>query len=482
MTLSIKGGVGMINEPPVISGLKAIDIDTHFIKIQYTIHDLEMTYCRQYLILNGEKTEITAKGAEIETDTFEYLIDKLNAGTNYNIQIEASDGHDIAKSDNLNVSTLEQFVYGVRVEVNNSNPRTAITYIEDAKGMEDKLANSTSLGGWADKWPYKKIRIVGLKNGQVVKEIKKENKKQYIDGTTVGTDVDVMVEIPKIYWKFSKPDSEHYELRISNEKLDDNYVCLAHTRNKVEKDFLYIGAYQGAVLEDKLRSISGKYAAIQDNQGITTSSLRLCAKRNSENCCLFYYYALELLRMLFVIAYKNFNSQSALGYGACSADREYPTGSSDTLGFVGSNSSCMCFLGVENLWGNLFNLIDGIYIENVDYYTTNIYLDKDVLLKDDTTGYSKVLDIGRGSSHYINQINATNILGFFPTSSGLIDGSSHFYCDQFNPYHTSITRNYVISGGQYGKYNYTREDFGLFCLQGVDNLTYRATAPRLVYF
>lgn len=155
-------------------------------------------------------------------------------------------------------------IYGVRVMENNSNPNSCCTYIENAVGVNP--ANSISLGGWTNKFPFNEIRIVGFKNGQVTKEIKKDNKAQYTDGSTVPTDVDVMVEIPKVYWKFTNIING-YELRISNYKVDSTWDCYAHKVGGVEKDHIYVGTYLGYNEGGKLRSRSGVSPTV--NQSLT---------------------------------------------------------------------------------------------------------------------------------------------------------------------------------------------------------------------
>lgn len=460
MTISIKSIGGMMNEPPTVSGLKAVEVDTYFIKIQYTIHDLEMTYCRQYLILNGEKTEITTKGTEIETDTFEYLIDKLDDGTNYNIQIEASDGHDVAKSDNLSVKTLRNYIYGIKVNDLNSNPETACEYIEDSVGIQ--VATKTSLGGWENRWPYNKIRIVGFKDGKVVKEIKKGNKKQYIDGTTVPTDVDVMVEIPKIYWKVTEIKNSNvfdgYELRVSNIKVDDSYDCYAHKVNGVERDYIYIGAYIASLEDNRLlRSISGRtplyYTGDSPSNGMNRGKVRNFAHAVGKGYQEWNWTSLVLIRILFLLAYKNRNSKSVLGPGISSS--RSTTGGSDKKGFIygGTSNEQICFLGIEDLWGNGKVILDGIYSvftystqSNTAFYinTTNNFLSDTSNYKRLATLYKSEFDVNGPA--YITKVNRTNEGLFFPKSA--YGSSSTGYTDALSCSAGGNDNNrMVLSGG-----------------------------------
>ena len=58
------------------------------------------------------------------------------------------------------------------------------------------------------------------------KEINPYNKLQYLDGTIVSSDVDVMVRLPKFYWKFNKL-SNGYEILVSKGKIDSSFDCYA---------------------------------------------------------------------------------------------------------------------------------------------------------------------------------------------------------------------------------------------------------------
>lgn len=202
MAISIKSIGGTINEVPKVSDLKVTAFETETIDIEYRVEDAELTICRHYLLLNGAKTEITKEvGYESSTNIFKYKITGLKMNTPYTIQIVASDGYDEGLSKAVQQTTQNAIIYGVRVMENNTNPESCVTYIEQAVGTTP--ANSTSLGGWEDKWPFNKVRMVGFKNGKVTKEINPYQKLYYKEGSAVQHDEDVMVEIPKVYWNFS---------------------------------------------------------------------------------------------------------------------------------------------------------------------------------------------------------------------------------------------------------------------------------------
>ncbi len=419
--VKIVGNGGQKNASPEIRNFRQEgELGTSYFDIKYIAEDFENTILRHYLILNGAKTEITKDiGYESPNNEFAYRLNNLSPNTKYELQIEVTDGLETIRSSVLLVTTPNAILYGVKVMENNSNPETSCTYIEQA--IDICPANQYGLNGWADKWPFNKIRIVGFRDGKVVKEIKKDNKTQYIDGTTVQSDVDVMVEIPKIYWKFSNI-SNGYELRISNAKNDSFYDCCAHKINGVEKDLIYIGTYLGSIQDGKLKSKSGIRPA--NTKDITY--FRTAAQANGEGYQQMTWFTLVLLQILYLIAYKNLNSQSALGMGYTNAYSLTTTGGADKKGFCyGSidDSIQMCFLGIEDLWGNTRMWIDGMKIDPKGDLLVNT---NNKSFNDSAEGYENIAKCNISNGRII-KTNHTNKGAFFPMTFGGSDTT--YYCD-----------------------------------------------------
>ena len=277
------------------------------------------------------------------------VINNLATNTDYNINLIATIGNITEKSNVVN-ARLEEKINKYTINLNN------LEYEDDAVGIS--TATNRSLGGWENKWPFNSIRFVGLKNGSVYKEIKKDDNTKYVDGSNVGTDVDVMVEIPKIYWSVV-----NNKLSISNKKIDSTYNCYAHLKDGVEKDFLYVAKYLGSTdPRGKLRSINN--GTIIKNLSI--QGFREKATLNGDGYRQFYYYLHKLLQILYVMLYKNYDSQTSIGTGKTISE----VGSTNNKGLIYgvSDSSCgVSFLGIEDLWGNEFQYCDGVFIRDSAY-------------------------------------------------------------------------------------------------------------------
>lgn len=426
MAISIKNIGGSTNEVPKITNLVASKITTSSIEINYHVEDVELSICRHYITVKSSSetilnhVEITRNVGYDKTD-FNYNINGLDIGAEYSIQIYCSDGVDEGKSDALMCQTNSFTIYGVKVDESNSNPKNAVTYIEDAIGIAP--ATTTSLGGWADKFPFNKIRMVGLKNGQVTKEIKPFNPNQYKDGTTVPNDVDIMIEIPKVYWDIKKV-TNGYEIRISDKKFNDTCDCYAHKVNGIEKNVIYIARYLAYIENSKMRSISkeiisNNYSWNQWRQyAHNVGSGYECLNANSHK--------LEVI--LFLIAFKNRNSQGALGKGQVNineSDTRRWSGQSDGKGWIyGSNNEYekVVFLGIEDIWGNLWQLVDGIIIDsncNLLISTNNNNFNNI------GAGYKNIGKLSILDNKLISKVTCTNEGSFIPTE-GLGSTSTHY--------------------------------------------------------
>ena len=281
--------------------------------------------------------------------------------------------------NNINITTSGQQVtatpaapvvdaiYGVKIDTTNSNPLTALTYTDDAIGFTPALGNdgTFNVGSWADKFPFNAIKPCLYKNGVVNYYLNPNDYTQKVDGVTasditIGADGDVMIEFPKIYWKFETIGSDLY-IRFSGTKIDSTYKCLAHMRGLTEKDFCYISAYMGYDLASELRSLSGKTPTV--NQ--TIGAVRTLAQANGVGYDQIALYQLSMLQILYIVMFKSRDSQTALGRG-------YLDGNASSIATGGANAKGMFygettgklqnkFCGIEDFYGNTRYWIDGFF-------------------------------------------------------------------------------------------------------------------------
>lgn len=323
---------------------------------------------------------------------------------------------------NFNISLSYFTVYGVRIALNNSNPETSVEYIDGATGMTSGWDN------WKDKKIFKDIKPCVLKSGVVQYYLQRDNYTLKEGGgysILAGNDGDVMVEFPKIGYKMTN-DSNYQYIWVTDNPNAEGYCYLAHSLDS-ENDCnkIYIGAYLGRNSSSRIYSVSSQ----SPTGSITLTNARTYIQNRGTGYQLLSFYPLTLLQCLYVIIYKNLNSQAALGQGYIGASAVAITGATNTKPFCYGNPSSSTehvkFLGIEDFYGNLFQWIDGLYCDS----SYNIKTDYTNFTGTDGSAFRYSQSIGTSSniSGYISRIQGTNNTGFVIRSS---DGSnSTYYAD-----------------------------------------------------
>lgn len=327
--------------------------------------------------------------------------------------------------NNDNPETVTYTTYGVSIDLSNSNPETSVTYTDDAVGMVGGSAD------WHEKKIFNKIKPCLFKNGAVVGYLNPNNFAQFEDGSdadiTSGDVGDVMIEIPKIGYKISKIGT-YLTVQITDDPNKKGFSYKAHTRTEDgDREKLYIGAFLGSKKNGKLRSVSG----VLPLNSTTLKTFRTYAKANGAGYDLFAFYPMTLLQCLYLIMYKNLDSQTALGQGYV-GDMDWAYGAKKTGATIDKGMSYgtsdqmeqMKFLGIEDFWGNLYQWIDGL-VSTSDYHAL-VATDN---FNDTGNGYT---DLGALSTKiiggYMKEPQGNNDLGFIIGTGG---GSSSTYFSDY---------------------------------------------------
>ena len=265
-------------------------------------------------------------------------------------------------------SNVAPAIYGVKIDTLNTNPETALTYTDDAIGFTPALGNNGafSYGSWAGKFPFNEIKPCLLLNGVVNYYLNPLDFTKKADLTasdiTSGIDGDVMIEFPKVYWKFETIGTDLY-IRYSSVKIDEGYKCLGHTKGIIEKDKCYISAYLGYTLDSKHRSLSGYLPSATQS----LNNFRVYAHATGVGIEVLSYFQNLMLQVLFIVMFKNRDSQSALGSGYTAENASsIATGGTNIKGmFYGSTSTLLQnkFCGIEDIFGNLQYALDGLFFD-----------------------------------------------------------------------------------------------------------------------
>lgn len=318
-----------------------------------------------------------------------------------------------------------KYVFSYTIDSTNSNPETAVTYTGDCAGFTPAtMGDSFNWGSWADKWPFNEIKPCLVKNRAVVGYLNPNNYLEFEDGTPAdivsGDAGDCMVEFPKMYLGMSTDAQGLTTVTITNDATvegvyDDAFVYKGKSYSK-----FYVGAFKGYVLNNKLRSLSGKSPTVEK----TIGAFRTAAQANGEGYEQTQWYQLMLRQALYILLFKNLNSQAALGAGYTKTDSKTNTGGLNSNGVnYGSTSASVqvkC-LGIEDFWGNIFEWVDGIATKNYTAYTANGNYN------DNCDGYTAVKTIESKISGYMSKAQGTRRLGFAPLQT--LGSASTYYCD-----------------------------------------------------
>lgn len=398
----------------------------------------------------------------------------LTNGTTYYFKVFTEDVNaNVAGGVQISGTPADVKVYGVKIDTTNSNPETALTYTDDAVGFTPAKMNGAtfSYGSWQNVYPFNAIKPCLFKNGAVVGYLNPNDYSKFMDGTTAditsGNSGDVMIEFPKMWWKLETVGNDLY-VRYATKQKDSTYKCLAHQRGTTEKDYCYISAYLGYSDGSKLRSLSGKTPTGSQ----TIGAFRTLAKANGATYDQMAYYQVLMLQVLYLVMFKNRDSQTAIGRGYVDGNSAATTtGNTNTKGlFYGETTGKvqMKFCGVEDFYGNLLYWLDGIVTDA----SRNILL-ANQNFNDTGSGYA---NYGQGATAdiggYISGVQGGTETGFIAKA---VSGSeTTYYPDQGYLYASKV--------GRFGGYRSDASYAGAFSL-GLSNAassSYAIVGARLL--
>ena len=301
------------------------------------------------------------------------------------------------------VSAEPSPVYGVEWDkttddVTRTNDSVGKVYSKNVNGDV-----TTVVSDFDNLEPFKNIRRCNLDmdTGEVLAYF---GDATYTDTPSVG--VEVMVELPKFYYRNERRHHGGIKFQISPVNLNTFNVHPAFVRDGVEKDKIYVSAYEGAiydtVAEDYITFNDGD-AIIGDQQigtladgilrsvkGVMPSAMHtivenrtMCEQNDGTQYDALSHWALSLLM---IIEYATLNTQTVFngvvdyatrGSGQTgNVNNAQNTGHTDVLGNQSgevdvpaengasgqASQPVFSYRGVENLYGNIWKWLDGVNI------------------------------------------------------------------------------------------------------------------------
>ena len=312
-----------------------------------------------------------------------------------------------------------------------------VEYIEGATDFQPMSVTdgTTGFGSWGENWICD-MRPCLLKNGVVQYYLKQTGTLTFdytkqANGTasdiTSGDDGDVMIEFPRVYYKFfDETDSQGVHwigCKYSRTPVDDTWCCNAWlNKNGVPQEVMYMSAYDGEIYNDKLRSLSGVVPTVDQ----TIRTFRTAANANGSGYeqqeWSKHIYVSSLLPMLF----RGLDSQALVGKGVSSVSEKINTGSLNSKPLfwgdqTGTNGVKFC--GIENCWGNIWKFADGLIMDANGWHYKVFGPYNDV-----GSGYTGAGSVPSGlSGTYIDSMTAANGFGMLPKTSASDADTAKFH-------------------------------------------------------
>ena len=263
----------------------------------------------------------------------------------------------------------------------------------------------------------------------------------------INSNYDVMVEIPKFFYNSTRT-SWITQLYLSLDPLPNYKIHPAFERPDGIKDKVYLAAFEGYIDDSGLlRSIP----YVQPTTNKTIAEFRAAAKAGgrAEGFQLQNMYLRQAIALLFFTEFGNLNSQAVLSQGITNLESGTENHSQNTGKTLSLNNDSgqiiqttlengatfqtgetatypFSYRGIENLWGNIWEFVDGC-MKTSD----GLYFD---IENDETTPsnmkefYSRA-DVSASTSGYANQADERIGWGIIPKYS--FNGSSSSYLSDY---------------------------------------------------
>lgn len=227
-----------------------------------------------------------------------------------------------------------------------TDPATMITKVYDDGGIDMIRANS-------HRYVCKLVDDV-----LEAKQLQDGNGTLYLDGTTAdltGGEGDVFMKLPAFYYRAWSEESDKWY-------IDFAYGAAPDTTCKYWDGNDFIGVYEGYVSNSNLYSRSG----IESSGSISQASFKSYARNrgNGYSCVKWKHHS--MMAFLFYASYLSTNSQSIVGAGTDShvkaSGQTDLLGMEDTVAGVNGNTQSINFWGLENWWGNKFEWVDNVIV------------------------------------------------------------------------------------------------------------------------
>ena len=257
---------------------------------------------------------------------------------------------------------------------------------------------------------------------------------------------DTVVKIPKFYYKVVDNSSTSTRCFYISQGPSDGFTLHpAFSRAGIEKDAIYVGRYQTY----NSSTITGNAPQVS----LTRANFRTNATSKGSNWCQWDYASWCAIWMLYLVEFADWNSQTKIGQGYTAMSNASAAGGTDSMTYftgraAGSDgSTAVQYRHIENLWGNVYQWVDGINFNGSSLY---VCTDPSKFADDTSTNYTYIGD-KIDASGYIDKLNhlTSAPYAFAPGGSS---GSASTYVPDYHSYSSGWHVLYVGGAWDGGLY------------------------------
>ena len=421
---------------PTISGDESITIKTLNTEVEKT-YTTNSDGIISFSIENPAYASVTTLGKKVTITSIAEgntnLIISLTEGLNYQ-----------SKTFSIPLTILDSMCFGVIWNYGDSSPvLTRLTRENDPNHMvthspttEPTACVGTTAGqSWFDDYmPWAGMERKNYIDGQIVDFV------DYSNGETY-------VYIPQ-FWSKIINDTEENKMYIYISAVQDSRLTLHPGSGK------YMSRYE---CNSNFLSAPGTTPKVHTNLGGFRTGITAIDNKHYQYD-IHTYAALELL---YIVEFAHLNTQSKIGAGITSGGAALTIGETDILTYhtgrvdgTADNVSAVQYRWIENLWGNVWNWVDGILIQDGLVYICN---DRANYASSITSNYKSTGLYTPTNSNWHKTDQDYNNCYLIPLTTGSSD--STYTCDYY--YYYSGLRSLTV-GGRYS----SGSSAGLFCWDG----------------
>lgn len=297
----------------------------------------------------------TSGGSVIGSGKGKQVVVKVPTGTGYTVSVDAFTGYTKPADQSFTASQVSRAVSFVYAKI-----KDAGIVFDKSKSDPQNITGEINSGVIATILSkFRRCLCKKTAEGQVtIAYLNNSNSNQYEDGTTAkldGTEGDVMVDFPEFYYKWEKVDDNKFRYRFAEYNVDGSFKHVPRS---------LVGAYKGYMTSNKLYSRSG----VNPTANRSTNEFESYATARGQGYQRIDFQQHCVIAFMLYAKYGNRNLQAVLGAGgASSGSSATVTGTSNATGNADTKnetSKYVCGLGIEGVFGGIFEWVKGVEINN----------------------------------------------------------------------------------------------------------------------